>query len=104
MSDAVIVAEQEQLELDHEDPIMGLWRMRNEARRRRLGLHKFLFRQLPECEPCPCAYSGSWRWPGHGEKSSGPGPDLSLAARNSVHAARGSRWWAEEQGTAFIQC
>jgi hypothetical protein len=32
MSDAANFTEQEQWELDNEDPIMGLWRMRNEAR------------------------------------------------------------------------
>ena len=32
MCDAANFTEQEQWELDNEDPIMGLWRMRNEAR------------------------------------------------------------------------
>jgi hypothetical protein len=32
MSDAAVLTEQEQWELDHEDPIVGLWCMRNEAR------------------------------------------------------------------------
>lgn len=38
MSDAANFTEQEQWELDNEDPIMGLWRMHNETRARRLTL------------------------------------------------------------------